>query len=156
FLSQRPNWGIGALADRVSGTEGLLGSGGGSNEHAELNEDDWNKFLYQPNASSMAWSGMSGAAAVAGSVAAGKQSYPTCTPPNGRGKVASAKSGADFYRDIGSAASQKGICIDMYLVAALAATSANSSGTGVGTSSNNNPQYFDLATLKQLSVLTGG
>jgi len=110
FLSQRPNWGLGALRDRTPTGRDAQG------QPLELNEEDWDRFLQQPNEGGMATSG-DGAKA------------------NDR---VSSRNGAEFYRELGSACSQKGICIDLYAVSPAARA------------------YMDLATLKSLTVLTGG
>lgn len=117
FLAHRPNWGLGALPDR-------------SPQAGASNQDDFDKFSFRPNDGPMACSG------------AGLSESST-----GSEHFVSQRSCAEFYRDLGAAASARGICIDVY----AAPCSAAASSTGAAASS-----YMDLATLKFLSVMTGG
>lgn len=112
FLSQRPNWGVGALADRIAGIDAR------TKEKVELNQDDWDRFLYEGNAQEMMASGEAN-----------------------DGERIRGTNGAEFYKNIGIAASHRGICIDLYVL--------------LSTPPPLHP-FVDLATLRSLPVLTGG
>ena len=124
FLAHRPNWGLGALPDR-------------SPQGDHQNQDDFDKFSFRPNEGPMACSGAGFGAGSAGDA------------PEAAAHFVSQRSCAEFYRDLGAAASARGICIDLY-AAPCSTSSASSSAAGSSSS------YMDLATLKFLSVMTGG